>query len=563
MATAPPRSLPRLRAPGLGLPLLLLAVSCGYDRPTEPRPGGKLDVGTTSAGFLHDNFTGADGTLLENHIPDGEGDPFRWFRGGNPTFDHSAMILGDGLVPAEDDAPIYTYFADAGGNFNVVEADIEITEPVTHEHEVDLYIQATPESGYLGDGWLVRAFIMREGETSFHLYRGGCSEDASFPQVDWSPGIHHLRFEIVGGQVANFYVDGDLVLSGDPICGELPPSGAVGIGGFRSQDGPAQVKITSFTARESRQQSVNVVCLPNNPVRGDSIHCKTALAVPERYTVLRRTARGVGFIVEDSPNTTHEAGDTNSWDGIAVAGSDVTVEVQVGTGSTAQDLTNSTPATFGVQARPWPSWQLTQLFGPNKTVVAAKNMLDYPLLNTNLGLFIPDYPNPAGLALNRPSGGPNSGLVYLPQPVLVTGYLVVTHPALYPPTQTTPMGSKKWYKDQNVKGSGNPLPAYCSSTAQIATLAANVERHEGVTKVMKSHFGVANQQFALLQPQQIFEELYTQDTDVQFRADVDTAIAKFNDTGPYAAAQQAFENQDTGPTLASAGCTFDFNPNDN
>jgi hypothetical protein len=37
---------------------------------------------------------------------------------------------------------------------------------------------------------------------------------------------------------------------------------------------------------------------------------------------------------------------------------------------------------------------------------------------------------------------------------------------------------------------------------------------------------------------------------------VDSAFVIFNITGAYAAAQQQFKNNDTGPTLASANCTF-------
>jgi len=90
-----------------------------------------------------------------------------------------------------------------------------------------------------------------------------------------------------------------------------------------------------------------------------------------------------------------------------------------------------------------------------------------------------------------------------------------------------------------------------------------VERHEGVTKATKSHYGIANQQFALLQPQRTFEELYSRGTDAAFRAVVDSAFATFNNTGPYSTAQKNFDAQDSQPVLMSAGCAFDFNPNDN
>jgi hypothetical protein len=110
-----------------------------------------------------------------------------------------------------------------------------------------------------------------------------------------------------------------------------------------------------------------------------------------------------------------------------------------------------------------------------------------------------------------------------------------------------------------LEGSGN-----CRMAGQIATLAAPTwSGTRGVTKATNSHFGVANQQFALLQPHRAFEELHALDTDAAFRAKVDTALTNFNDTGPYRAAHKQFDSLDTGPVLQSANCTFDFNPNDN
>jgi hypothetical protein len=503
---------------------------------------------------LRDNFTGFDGTLLENHTPDGEGDPFRWIRGGDPGWNSFARIQNNAVEPADDGFPRYDYFADAGAGLDVVEADIVVLQPgVTNQQEVLFYLRATPEGGFIGDGWALRLIIFGPGNTEIDLHKAGST--ATFVQTSdpWSPGTtYHARFEIIGDQVLNFYIDGELRLTYTDGGEPLGP-GTVGIGGFRA--GPAQVRITSFSAGEIEQQSVDVACSPANPVRGGTVECKTSLAVPEPFTVVRRAASGTGFMIEDLTHIPHQSGDTDVWTGSAVAVTDVTVEVQLSNGSS---LTNQVPGHFDVQGRAWPVWQLTTLLLHSKAVIAGQNMTDYPLPGTRLGMFQVEVPSTTNLALARPGDGPNKGLAYVRDPLPISGYLVATHPAVYPPTQSTPTDSKKWYKDQNGKGSGT-----CATPAQIATLAANVERHEGVTKSSNSHFGVANQQFAQLQPHMQFEALYSPDADNPFRSQVDQKLQDFFNTGPYRTAQAQFDTIDTPLVLNSANCMFDFNPNNN
>jgi hypothetical protein len=533
---------------------LLLATACSGDRLTEPRPdvGRELNAPGCSGVCLRDNFTGVDGTLLENHTPDGEGDPFRWIKGGNPSFDFPARIVGDAVEPADDALPRYNYFADAGAGLDVVDADIDVLAPVTSQQEVLLYLRATPEAGFLGDGWALRLIIFGDGSTEIDLHKAGSAKTFVQSSDLWEPGrTYHARFEIIADQVINFYIEDELRLSYTDGDEPLGP-GTVGIGGYR--DGPAQVRITGFAAGPSLQQSVTVGCSPGTPVRGGNVRCETSLAIPQPYTIVRRTASGSNFLVEDLTNVVHGPGETDVWEGPAVAASDVVVEVQFEGGAT---LTNQTPAHFDVQGRSWPAWQLTTLISHTIVVLPQQNMTDFPVVNTRLGLFSPDLPNTTNLPLSRPAAGPNKGLAYITDPLQVTGYLIVTHPALYPPTHSTPNGSKKWYKDQDGKGSGN-----CSTTAQIATLASSVERHEGLTQASNSHFGVANQQFTQLQPQVQMEALYGTANDVTFRAQVEQKVLDFFNTGPYQAAQAQFESTDTPVVLNSAGCTFDYNPND-
>jgi len=73
-----------------------------------------------------------------------------------------------------------------------------------------------------------------------------------------------------------------------------------------------------------------------------------------------------------------------------------------------------------------------------------------------------------------------------------------------------------------------------------------------------SHFGVANQQFALLQPHLMVEAFFSQKNDNGFRQDLQTLVANFINTGPYRAAQQQFDQVDT-PTVFAIGCSLDYN----
>lgn len=311
-------------------------------------------------------------------------------------------------------------------------------------------------------------------------------------------------------------------------------------------------------------QSVSVLCTPPNPTRGDSIHCKTSLAVPDSYAVVQRIAFGTDFFIEDTISSMHAPGDTNSWDGIAVGSTDVQVVLQLWAGSATQTRFNRDFGHFDVQARAWPVWRLTTLALFLNTVVVAPFMTPYPLPppdTTVLGLFTIDYPDTRStlaMPTSQPTGGPNQGLSYIRGPYVLSAYRIATHPALYPPTKTTVAGAKQWYQDQNGRGSGT-----CRTSAQIAGLASNVERHEGRTMAQNSHFGVANRKFAELQLQQVIESMHSQKPDSEFRIEVSQKLTEIDTTGPYDAAQDSFDLADLlNVYTVSPPCTFDFNPND-
>jgi len=76
-----------------------------------------------------------------------------------------------------------------------------------------------------------------------------------------------------------------------------------------------------------------------------------------------------------------------------------------------------------------------------------------------------------------------------------------------------------------------------------------------------SHLGVANQQFASLQPHLMVEGFHSQKHDNKFRQDFTALVAGFFNTGPYRTAQNQFDAADT-PIVFAIGCQLDYVKND-
>ena len=72
-----------------------------------------------------------------------------------------------------------------------------------------------------------------------------------------------------------------------------------------------------------------------------------------------------------------------------------------------------------------------------------------------------------------------------------------------------------------------------------------------------SHFGVANVQFQQLQPQRTLESFYSPQGDAAVSRQVEKTIKRFFNSGPYAAAQRQFDQDDT-PQVFALGCDLDF-----
>lgn len=303
-------------------------------------------------------------------------------------------------------------------------------------------------------------------------------------------------------------------------------------------------------------QRLNVAC--TSPVtRGGTVRCTTTLQNPAPYTVVLKRAAVKGYTVTDNTRVPHSQGSSDIWEGLAVASGDVTVVAEVVEQGVTKTYTNATSAAFTIQARAWPVWQLTT---PFEQVVLTRRILDYPTDSSAWGQFQVEWPqgDSALVPVSRATGGPNRGLAILRDPIVVNTFVVGISPALFKPgTPGVPQypRSVAWYNDQNGKPSGT-----CRAN-DVSKLLANVRRHEGIGIASNSHAGVANQQFAQLRPDTLFERLYTDQPNRVVWDSVNTIVVNFADSGgAYFAGQRAFDSPAEMQLVNTGGmkCNFDY-----
>jgi hypothetical protein len=537
MSVALFRLLAARRWPALVIALtLLLATSCSDDRLTEPRLDSPrmLEAAECAGVCLRDNFSDGDGTLLESHTPDGEGDPFQWIRGGDPGNNSFARIQDNAVEPADDAFPRYDYFADAGAGLDLVEADIAVVQPVSRQQEVMFYLRATPERGFIGDGWALRLIIFGSGNAEIDLYKAGST--ATFVQTaePWLPGTtYHARFEIVGNQVLNFYIDGQLRLSyadGDEPLGP----GTVGIGGYR--DGPAQVRVTGFAAGSFPPPVFTVACTPAPVVRGEPVTCTASTPNPgDQFTITEWR-----FEAPELSAPIVEASTSATWPGIAATGGTVRVKGTIG-GTPAE---GSGP--LDVAARTWGSGPDTVAF--KITPVTPSALPERP---TRVGL-LGNTAAVAGGAV-KPDGfaqipsGPNKGVLYVTTvPVEAESRVDINRVALSLNSAFYLLQLKKLRK-------GDP-PDQCIR-ADVLPFLPKVEQHEGLHLEPGSHSFVFRQELNLHVPQATEHVVSLGDVSLlQGRAD---AAAQ---PGIQAAALKARDQINGGTVPPVPYCRFAFFP---
>lgn len=292
-------------------------------------------------------------------------------------------------------------------------------------------------------------------------------------------------------------------------------------------------------------------CSPAAPTRGDTINC--SVNVPgASYTVVRQRALAKGFTVDERPNVTRLANQPHVWGGAqAVATSDVEFTVRYTVAGSARDTTARTR--FEVRARQWDTLRLTRQ--PIHHKVKESFMLAFPCCKpgdpgTTLGLFDTVMPviGDHGGRVTSVASGPNDGVAFVATPVVMPDSTVIwTHPELYGSTF-----SPSWYADQNGQGSGT-----CQHGA-IAQLAADAERHEGVTQNPFSHWGVTNRLLEQSSLQKDVEALYSRDSARVVGQARDQWKRWLATT--YAKQHQAYDSNDYKIIYGNLGCAIDLLP---
>lgn len=290
-----------------------------------------------------------------------------------------------------------------------------------------------------------------------------------------------------------------------------------------------------------------LACMPANVTRGEQVTC----------TVSGNVDEVLGWDFKGAKVKAQSASAGQQWMGTAVVGGTVTAEVRFT--ENGSETTKKLTADYAVDARQWPAWTITQVTGPILAVVG--EMRQVPVPNRPIGLFQSDEPDPSSTPLETVGSGPNMGLVFISEPVVVDRGLIAIHPGLEP----TPPGlmpgdpgytpAHAWYDDQNGQGSGTCGPS------DIAFLRQEAERHEGVTLAPNSHVGVANQVFAAEQFQQRFEEMHAS-SEADLRSEIGSEASDIFNKNPYRKAQRDFDKIDGPAIFAALGCTLDFKAND-
>jgi hypothetical protein len=223
------------------LGLALLANACSGDRPTEPIPD-KPHASTSedeTAGFLQDDFTDADGTILQNHTPDGGAVPFSWVEG--PDWGPPEALIQDNAViarPGFDWA--YTTSVPTG---DWAEVDIEVlADAATTGAGQDIVLWMRTDHVGLHDGYEVYRSI-GPNVNMVAVYLADASYSYSFPDKP-KLGLQTFRAEINARGEMEVSVDGQLVLTA-PL-GPLQPPAKTGLGFWTG--GSPTVRLTSFRA---------------------------------------------------------------------------------------------------------------------------------------------------------------------------------------------------------------------------------------------------------------------------------------------------------------------------
>lgn len=257
--------------------MALVAIGCS-EQPTEPPLAGPVQppvapavIGCAGCIYL-DHFTDQDGSLLENHVPDGEGIEFAWLKTIGPTaFRDTAVIRSNALGKERPGFWRYVTSSDVTDTTVVAdtaEIDLEVLNQVPSgtQYDVGLVFRAPgPDGGGGFGGYTVFWSINGDGFGFFEVDRvddnGSLLLLQDYPAIP-SVGTHTLSGSVSNTGVIKIYVDGSLQAS---VTDPSPlPAGDLGLT-FGFTGDPEVMRITSFVGRRRPESRIRIE-LVNGPL---------------------------------------------------------------------------------------------------------------------------------------------------------------------------------------------------------------------------------------------------------------------------------------------------------
>jgi hypothetical protein len=430
---------------------------CGNEEPTEPKAGIKtVNSASNLVAGIHDDFTDTDGTLLQNHVPDGGTVPFSWVPatswGGQFL---QAVIQSNGVTSNPDMDWVYLTSVQAGD-----EAEIEVevfgTPPSGRWQEIAIYFRTQDAdvselNGYIGPLWSLgsdSSFL----EIQRPAAQGGVVIQRSGPVA---VGSHRLRAAINSSGELEVSLDGAFI--GKAPLGSLPPPARIGLGTW----GTPVARITSVS--DANEPPIRVVCSPSSPVRGIQVACTAELS-PGAGTDLQVSKwRFFGLAV---PSSITEQTSSTTWAGPAAFGGSVIVE------GTVDGVAASGTGNFTVTARDWPQMQAVHV----AKEVPAYELPVHPTADSLLGVtrsLTMGYAPPDRI-VQVPSG-PNKGWYYATKvPIKDSSEIQINRAAL--------AKNSDFYKRHTATGNDG----YCPRS-EVTKFLPKAIAHEGVNLEVNSH----------------------------------------------------------------------------
>jgi hypothetical protein len=232
----------------------LMVTSCTSDQPTEAPTAAPARPPVTfaevgCAGCRRDNFTAPNGTLLENHVSDGDGAPFTWVKTfGAGAHTGTAEIQNNAV--GKTSSGFWRYMTNAL-EADSIEIEIEVLEDfasVSQQYDIGIVLRNNNPGGGGFDGYTIfwsaygdgrggaDAFITVDRPGSNILYE----ENVPVP----TPGTHTLGAAVLESGAILVYVDG--VLTATVVDPSPLPPGNAGLNFGWTSSPSGIVWITSF-----------------------------------------------------------------------------------------------------------------------------------------------------------------------------------------------------------------------------------------------------------------------------------------------------------------------------